>query len=312
MTRLVIITTLAASLLLWSASVYSASPYEFPEETFAAEDSSCHSEQLARCNHPHCRACAMSGHRVVGRGHAVGLPGIMLPSIALPYPAFLHGQGLGSRLGFGSESDTGSEGGVGSRSGAGAEHGFVQRLSGADCVHASQYPPPMATVPMPVGPPPNNFVSGVFRPQQYQQVQPMVAGYGGTQGYGYQQGQGHVNPQGQGNGYAQGHGNPQGQGNGYAPSHGNPQGQGYGNPQGYYGYPQGQAGFPEQRIVYVPYAAPPSIHVQRFGGAMPRPQFVRRILGDARMYEYPEMPSRLYTTRGPRDFMAPNPPGIGE
>jgi hypothetical protein len=68
---------------------------------------------------------------------------------------------------------------------------------------------------------------------------------------------------------------------------------------------------PEQRIVYVPYAAPPAIYVQRFG-ALPKPPSIRRLLGDANMYEYPEMPYQLYTTRGARDFLAPNPPGIGE
>lgn len=69
-----------------------------------------------------------------------------------------------------------------------------------------------------------------------------------------------------------------------------------------------------ERIVYVPYAAPPPITVERLGKALPifRPPFMRRVLGDAYMYEYPEMPLQLYTTRGPRDFFAPNPPSIGE
>ena len=67
----------------------------------------------------------------------------------------------------------------------------------------------------------------------------------------------------------------------------------------------------QQRIVYVPYAAPPPIYVERLGKALPGPPILRRILGDANMYEYPEMPLRTYTTRGPRDFLAPNPPGIG-
>ena len=91
------------------------------------------------------------------------------------------------------------------------------------------------------------------------------------------------------------------------------------NPQ-HYGYPQGSApppghpvpsSIPEQRIVYVPYAAPPPIYVERLGKALPRPPVVRRVLGDANIYEYPEMPMRTYTTRGPRDFLAPNPPSIG-
>jgi len=101
---------------------------------------------------------------------------------------------------------------------------------------------------------------------------------------------------------------------------------GYGPPPGYYGAPydaprgydyppgyppqNGPGTFQEQRIVYVPYAAPPPIYVERLGKALPRP-IVRRILGDANMYEYPEMPLNTYTTRGPRDFMSPNPPSIG-
>ena len=65
-----------------------------------------------------------------------------------------------------------------------------------------------------------------------------------------------------------------------------------------------------ERIVYVPYAMPPPIHVERLGKALPRPK-LRRLLGDATMHEYPEMPIEMYTTRGPRDFLATDPPGIG-
>jgi hypothetical protein len=93
---------------------------------------------------------------------------------------------------------------------------------------------------------------------------------------------------------------------------GQPMGVGYGPPPGQNGFPQGY-GYPgsiQERIVYVPYAAPPPIYVERLGKAFPRP-IIRRALGDANMYEYPEMPLRTYTTRGPRDFLAPNPPGIG-
>jgi len=97
------------------------------------------------------------------------------------------------------------------------------------------------------------------------------------------------------------------------PSMAGPYPQNYGPPQGYApppGHPvQGSA--PEQRIVYVPYAAPPPIYVERLGKALPRPPVIRRVLGDANIYEYPEMPMRTYTTRGPRDFLAPNPPSIG-
>jgi hypothetical protein len=81
-----------------------------------------------------------------------------------------------------------------------------------------------------------------------------------------------------------------------------------------YGYPLGYVSpVPDQRIVYVPYAAPPPIYVERLAKALPmlRPPSMRQLLGDARMYEYPEQPLRTYTTRGPRDFLAPNPPGIG-
>ena len=111
-------------------------------------------------------------------------------------------------------------------------------------------PPPVMTLPMPVEPPPHSFFEGLFMPQQYQQLQPLMPEYQ-------------------------------------------------------------QGGVAEQRIVYVPYAAPPPIYVERLGKALPTPPVLRRILGDANMYEYPEMPMRTYTTRGPRDFLAPNPPGIG-
>jgi len=98
---------------------------------------------------------------------------------------------------------------------------------------------------------------------------------------------------------------PQGVAGPYPPSYGPPQG--YAPPPGH----PIQSSIPEQRIVYVPYAAPPPIYVERLGKALPRPPVVRRILGDANIYEYPEVPLRTYTTRGPRDFLAPNPPSIG-
>jgi hypothetical protein len=146
-----------------------------------------------------------------------------------------------------------------------------------------------ATMPMPVGPPPSGFLEGVFMPQQYQQVPPPVmVGYGpGNYPPGVPDVQGADNTQGIA--HAQGYN--------YAQS--------YGHPLGY------QPPVPEQRIVYVPYATPPPINVERLGKALSRPMIVRRMLGDAYMYEYPEMPIRPYTTRGPRDFLAPNPPGIG-
>ncbi|MCL2710582.1 MAG: hypothetical protein FWE95_06860 [Planctomycetaceae bacterium] len=99
-------------------------------------------------------------------------------------------------------------------------------------------------------------------------------------------------------GYVYAHGYASQQGFVYAPS--------FGYLVGYRSPP-----IPDTRIVYVPYAAPPAIYVQRFG-ALPKIPSVRQLLGDATMYEYPEMPYQLYTTRGARDFLAPNPPGIGE
>ncbi|MDR3182147.1 MAG: hypothetical protein LBT89_04360 [Planctomycetaceae bacterium] len=72
----------------------------------------------------------------------------------------------------------------------------------------------------------------------------------------------------------------------------------------------------QQRIVYVPYACPPPIYIERGRhqkNMLPLP--LRNPLlrsPDAYLQEYPEMPQRMYTTRGPRDFLAPNPPGIGE
>jgi len=208
-----------------------------------------------------------------GHRRAIGLP---LPSIILPYigcPMLHSGHGLPPG------------------------HSFAQRLSGTAPV-APQQPMPM-TIPVPVGPPPSSFAGGVFMPQQYRQMQPAIAGHAHLHGQGYAQA--HVYIQGQG--YAQGQGHAQGQG--YA------QGQDYTQGQG---YAQRSHSVPEQRIVYVPYMAPPQIHVHRPGRPQPqpRPPLLRRMLGDANMYEYPEMPQRLYTTRGPRDFLAPNPPGIGE
>ena len=172
--------------------------------------------------------------------------------------------------------------GVTYRLGTGSERGPCPLKVRSNQAEAA--PLPMGAMPpVPVGmqqqmsavPPPYGVFGGAFMPRQYQyqQMQP-PAGYG----------------------YAQG---------------GYPGTVGYGNVQGHgYGYPVPA----QERIVYVPYAAPPPIHVERLGKALPipRPPIMRRILGDAYMYEYPEMPLHLYTTRGPRDFFAPNPPSIGE
>ena len=98
---------------------------------------------------------------------------------------------------------------------------------------------------------------------------------------------------------------------GYAEGFAYAQNFGYDYAQGY-GYPLGYtAPMPDVRIVYVPYAMPPPIYVERLAKGLPRLPSVRRLLGDANMYEYPEMPLQLYGTRGPRDFTVNNPPGIG-
>ena len=147
-------------------------------------------------------------------------------------------------------------------------------------------------VHIPAGPPPNGFIGGVFTPQQYQQVSPhpMMAGYA-------------YPPPG-----------PGGLPPGTVASADIPL-PGLIDPQGLAAYPAGyimEEGPPiDQRIVYVPYAMPPPIHVERLAKALPRPPLMRRALGDATLYEYPEMPLRMYTTRGPRDFLATNPPSIG-
>ena len=342
-------------------------------------DPTCRSTaQSAQCGNPHCQACLTPGHRgATGiHGHGVGvpiigLPSIGLPSVVLPYVP-LPGHGVVKRFGSASASD----------------HDFAQRLSGV-CT-APKRPIPVATVPVPVGTPPSSFVGGFFTPQQYQQVQPMMAGHfppgqvqpqgsvhalgfvdpqgnfhlqgfinseGGiyTQGFvdsqdrfhprgfvdahgnvhsrGFIDAQGNFHPQGyfdaQGNAHprvfvdAQGRFHPRvfvdAQGNahqmgfGFPMIHGFPMGYAYAQQGG--GFLQGQAEhFPEQRIVYVPFAQPPPIHVHRHGMGVPLPrphQIMRRLLGDANMYEYPQMPLQLYTTRGPRDFLAPHPPSIG-
>ncbi|GHT14848.1 hypothetical protein FACS1894170_12170 [Planctomycetales bacterium] len=74
----------------------------------------------------------------------------------------------------------------------------------------------------------------------------------------------------------------------------------------------------QQRIVYVPYACPPPIFIehQRSLRQPHQRSALAKLLPfqqpDAYIQEYPEMPQRMYTTRGPRDFLAPNPPSIGE
>ncbi|GHT17383.1 hypothetical protein FACS1894189_3150 [Planctomycetales bacterium] len=65
---------------------------------------------------------------------------------------------------------------------------------------------------------------------------------------------------------------------------------------------QGTAAGEGRQIVYVPYAVPPPIYIQRY-------QKQKRFITT---YAMPEMPAPTYTTRGPRDFLAPNPPSIGQ
>ena len=362
MIRLVTIIAFVASLLLWSAPAYSVSPHEFSDEMLMMADPSCRSTtQQTLCGNPHCRTCVVSGHR-----RAIGIPVIGLPLPYVPLPGY----------------------GIIKRFSSASEHDFSQRLSGV--CPTPQRPIPVAKVPVPVGTPPSSFVGGFFTPQQYQQVQPAMAGhfpqgqvqpegsvhalgfvdpqgnfhlqgfinsegriytqgfvdsqdrfhsrgfvdaYGNVHSLGFMDAQGNFHTQGffdaQGNAHprvfvdAQGRFHPRvfvdAQGNAHPPmAFGFPQGLAF--PRGYaYAQPggdffQGQAGaFPEQRIVYVPFAQPPPIYVQRHGRGVPapRPPFIRRMLGDANMYEYPQMPLQLYTTRGPRDFLAPQPPSIG-
>ena len=268
MIRLTTITACAASLLIWSVPAYSVLQSEssdaMPEMVMPEmADPSC---RPTTCGNPLCQVCPVVGHhgigmpdaRVHGGGghHGFGFPSVLFPHFELPSPA---------RSAQSHDTPPGQ--------------GYSQRLGSSDPEKPCLFP--MAAVPTPVGQPPNSFVGGVFKPQQYQPTQPVPVGYPPVYGNGDSNGDGSY-----GYGYAQGSGNMQGQ-------------------QGFVS---------DQRIVYVPYAVPPPIYMQRVGMAlpMPRPPMMRRILGDANMYEYPEMPYRMYTTRGPRDFLAPNPPGIGE
>ena len=228
-------------------------------------------------------------------------------------------------------------------------------------------------IPIPVGPPPNSFIEGIFAPQQYQRVQPMVGGFGfppGHHAHGFPPGQ-PVHGHGIHGHGVHGHGSTPGQAaviiHGFPPEHpfhaqlfpplqaATIIGQGVASGQpihgqivapghplhgqtflpehvamlGHHGLPpgmeiqgggqgmRGMRGFGQveghvnERIVYVPYAMPPQITVERLASRALKPLNIRRMLGDARMHAYPEMPMNLYTTRGPRDFLAPNPPSIG-
>jgi hypothetical protein len=160
-------------------------------------------------------------------------------------------------------------------------------------------------VPMPAGPPPNNFVEGIFAVQQYQQVPAPVSPMPGQPYYMPPPPPGTV-PQHTPDGvHEAGEGFQQG-------STFDQLWQRAGDPEAYlHSQGHGHPPIPDTRIVYGPYASPPPIYVERIGKAISRPKVLRSVLGDANIYEYPEMPQQLYTTRGPRDFMAPNPPSIG-
>ena len=168
--------------------------------------------------------------------------------------------------------------------------------------------PRSAAVPMPAGPPPTSLLEGILAPQHYQQLSSTVAGGGPPLGHPamMEHGPPPMHPA------MMMHGPP--------PMH--PTMMMHGPPPGHpammHALPPGVSiqtnehhGNIQERIVYIPYAMPPQIQVERLARIIPRPINIRRVLGDARMYEYPEMPMSLYTTRGPRDFLAPNPPGIG-
>ncbi|MDR0520408.1 MAG: hypothetical protein LBH00_00995 [Planctomycetaceae bacterium] len=72
---------------------------------------------------------------------------------------------------------------------------------------------------------------------------------------------------------------------------------------------QGYAGYPG--VVYGSNGYPGAQRGE--GRNQRRPSFLQRLRngGAVYTYEYPEMPMRTYTTRGPRDFMEPHPPEIG-
>ena len=345
--RLATITLFTASLLLWSVSALS-------DSLSAAEDVTCNSSPQHSGIQQHAgRTCPIPGHQhpagqpcpMFGQGLGHSL------SQSLGFGNRLgdghgnaHGSGMGLGKGFGfgkgfgltdgKLSDGKGEGhGLGNRLGDGLKDGFgvgmghnlgqrlgpdaLEAIEDIDAVRLPMFiPVPVPVrVPMPVGTPPESVLAGVFTPQQYQQVQPMIMGQGGyLMPPGYPEGYPMVGPdgmplQGQSGGYPVL--GPDGmplQGPGYQRGYAYAQGYGY---NGYgYGYDPGY--IPQQRIVYVPYAAPPPIYVERLAKGLPLtiPK-LRRMLGDATMYEYPEMPLRTYTTRGPRDFLATNPPGIG-
>ena len=240
MVRSIAFIIVTASLLLWSAQVYSDSPQVFP----MTED-----DQTTECvsASSHCPHCPVGHHHALG--HTCPLGGLRHQAGQSGPPA---GYAVSHRLG----------------------HGTPCPLKAQEQAQAQMGMQPMPFVPQP----PGGFFGGAFMPRQYP-MQPMP-----YPPMAYPPGQYPMMPP------------PMG----------------YGNAQSY-----GYSGPVQERIVYVPYAAPPPIQVERLGKALPMPPLprtpmIRRMLGDANIYEYPEMPLHLYTTRGPRDFLAPNPPGIGE
>lgn len=299
MIRSAITTTFAASLLFLSASVSGNSPniYRGSDETVATTEAEPPAQQ-----HQHSVqywSCMIPGHR-----HPVGQP---CPVV---------GYGFGNNQGSDGLKPSGFGLGILARAEPHVAAEAAPAPPMAPVVTPQPTPVPVpVTVPMPAGPPPNGLLGGLFAPQRYRQMQPMP-GQGYPPGYpmAHAVPQGHVPPPGYPMAHAapQGHIPPQGQPMVHAAPQGHvpPQGQVH-HPQGY-GYPPVyQVVSGPERIVYVPYAMPPPVQVERLAKALPRPPIIRRVLGDVKTYEYPEMPQRMYTTRGPRDFFAANPPSIG-
>ena len=290
MVRLLTVAAFAASLLIWSAQVSANSP--FPVNPAATQQHFVPAEaDLAACSPAHCTTCPPGQCRFRQRHSGNAGNQNQHKGSGL----FSGNGGLGQRLGLGNGTNNN-----GNNAGQGWSMPNLFRNSGSGQVAAAtgqqggvlsgigSRPQRTAAVARPVGPPPNSFFEGMLAPQRFQQGTRSMAGAPGLPWTGVPV---MMNP----GAHAHGMMNPN------IP-----------------GFPIGHPGEPNNlydhngpvRIVYVPYAMPPPITVDRLARALPRPS-VRGFLGDARMYEYPQMPHDLYTTRGPRDFLAPNPPCIG-
>ena len=272
MIRLFSVAAIVASLLVLSANVFANSPQSASNRSAPNSGQVRPSTPLAQQQ----QQCSCPSGQCQHRSLANMMPGNMIP-----------GNGaLGQRLG-------------------------LNRLRNSDSPLIPMAPPartPM--VPVPVGPPPNNLVEGIFATQQYQRM-PMPTGFRPHPGTTHHPGMMHP-------GLAQTGMMPPGTTHTgmMHPAMTNP---GMMHPammhpgmmdpaMAMLGYQPEPQVIIQERIVYIPFAKPPPITVER------RPPFMRsmrQVLGDARMYEYPQAPLNLYTTRGPRDFLAPNPPSIG-